>query len=179
MASQLSIHVRGPFNLKEVAVYNLAADKTKRDGAPSSHVHARRHGHHHHLHKEKNKKRGEWITATIDGQVVSWVNNWFGGAPATEAAVAAPTENAAAAIVPAPEPTTEVAAAVPKSSSSVKQVKAKTTTSQAQPSDSSSSGSAAGGDWERVAYYNAEQQVADNIVFLGNYGGGGSGVFDK
>ena len=37
----------------------------------------------------------------------------------------------------------------------------------------------ASGDWERTAYYSSEQQVADNIVFLGNYGGEGSGVFDK
>jgi hypothetical protein len=30
-----------------------------------------------------------------------------------------------------------------------------------------------------VAYYNAEKQVSENIVFMGNYGGQGSGVWDK
>lgn len=32
--------------------------------------------------------------------------------------------------------------------------------------------------WERIAYYNAEKQEVDNMMFMGNYGGQGSGVFD-
>ncbi|PWI73353.1 hypothetical protein PCL_10368 [Purpureocillium lilacinum] len=32
--------------------------------------------------------------------------------------------------------------------------------------------------WHRVSYYNASTQEADNLVFLGNYGGQGSGEFD-
>lgn len=48
---------------------------------------------HHHQHVQK---RAEWITATIDGQVVSWENNYFGPvsqAPAAPApAAAAPTQ---------------------------------------------------------------------------------------
>ncbi|KAM0440729.1 hypothetical protein ACHAPT_000030 [Fusarium lateritium] len=48
---------------------------------------------HHHGHVQK---RAEWITATIDGQVVSWENNYFGPvsqAPAAPApAAAAPTQ---------------------------------------------------------------------------------------
>ncbi|KAJ6442944.1 Protein TOS1 [Purpureocillium lavendulum] len=36
----------------------------------------------------------------------------------------------------------------------------------------------AGNNWNRVAYYNAERRQADNMVFMGNYGGQGSGVFD-
>lgn len=35
-----------------------------------------------------------------------------------------------------------------------------------------------GSDWDRVAYYNAVKQVSENIVFMGNHGGQGSGVFD-
>jgi hypothetical protein len=36
-----------------------------------------------------------------------------------------------------------------------------------------------GGHWKRTAYYNAQRRVADNVIFMGNYGGEGSGVFDK
>lgn len=32
--------------------------------------------------------------------------------------------------------------------------------------------------YERIAYYDSESQTNDNLVFLGNYGGQGSGVFD-
>ncbi|KAH7155471.1 putative TOS1-like glycosyl hydrolase-domain-containing protein [Dactylonectria estremocensis] len=165
----LSIHIRGPANIKQVAVYNLASEKKKRDVAPSPHVHARRHGHEH-FHKQRKNKRAEWITATIDGKVVSWENNYFGPATAvapveaavTEAAVSVPVVEAAAS-----EPTTSTTstAAAAKSSSKSK-------------NKSSSSSSSSGSDWERTSYYNAEQQVTDNLVFLGNYGGEGSGVFD-
>ncbi|OAR00191.1 hypothetical protein LLEC1_07672, partial [Akanthomyces lecanii] len=37
---------------------------------------------------------------------------------------------------------------------------------------------ASGQAWDRTSYYSAEAQTAENLVFLGNYGGQGSGVFD-
>src|SRR5947199_10468447 len=59
------MHVRGPVHLKQFAVYyQNPSSPTKRD------AHHRRHGHQH-LHKRENEKR-DWITATIDGKVVSW-----------------------------------------------------------------------------------------------------------
>ncbi|KAF4469995.1 hypothetical protein FALBO_3108 [Fusarium albosuccineum] len=170
----LSLHIRGPFNLKQFAVYNLASDNKKREIAPSPHVHARRHGHHH-FHEQRKHKRADWVTATIDGKVVSWENTYFG--PATQAAPAAATE-------PAGQPA-EQPASKPKSDSTKKvttptQDKAKTPIKKPKAKgDTKSKSTAAGGDWERTAYYNAEQQVAENIVFLGNYGGEGSGVFDN
>ncbi|UNI23509.1 target of Sbf [Purpureocillium takamizusanense] len=33
--------------------------------------------------------------------------------------------------------------------------------------------------WHRVSYYHAAKQLVDNMVFLGMYGGQGSGVFDQ
>jgi hypothetical protein len=33
-------------------------------------------------------------------------------------------------------------------------------------------------DWSRTAYYNSKDGVADNMVFLGNYGGKGTLRFD-
>lgn len=95
------------------------------------------------------------VTATIDGKVVSWVNNWFGGAPTDKpAAVPVPTVNAAAG------------AAVSSSNKSGGSKKPK-----GKPAPS-------GSDWDRVAYYDAEKETAENIVFMANYGGQGSGVWD-
>ncbi|KAJ3454944.1 hypothetical protein MRS44_013544 [Fusarium solani] len=145
----LSVRVRGPFNLKEFAVYSLGSENKKRDNAPSPHAHARRHGHHH-FHEQRKKKRAEWVTATIDGK-----------APATPDPAAAATEP----VEQPPEPGTSK----PKPDVS-KKVNMPGKTKTKPP---------AGGDWQRTAYYNAEQQVADNVVFLGNYGGDGSGIFDN
>ncbi|KPM38622.1 hypothetical protein AK830_g7950 [Neonectria ditissima] len=174
----LSIHIRGPINFKEVAVYNLASESKKRGLAPSPHVHARRHGHEH-FHEQRKHKRADWVTATIDGKVVSWENNYL--VPATEVApvAAVPTEpvDQAVAEEPAakePAPTSKAADDSKKSTKS----KAKAGSKSSSKSESKSK-PAAGGDWDRVGYYNAEQQVADNIVFLGNYGGEGSGIFDS
>ncbi len=36
---------------------------------------------------------------------------------------------------------------------------------------------ASGDDWTRVAYYDAEEQIADGITVLNNKGGQSSGVF--
>lgn len=169
---QLSIHIRGPINFKEVAVYNLASESKKRDLAPSPHVHARRHGHQH-FHEQRKHKRADWVTATIDGKVVSWENNYL--VPATEVAPvdAAPTEAVDQAV--ADEPAAKEPAPTSKAADGSK----KSTKSKSKASSKSESKPAAGGDWDRVGYYNAEQQVADNIVFLGNYGGEGSGIFDS
>ena len=35
------------------------------------------------------KQKRQVVTATIDGQVVSWENNWFGGSPPQSTAVSA------------------------------------------------------------------------------------------
>ena len=36
-----------------------------------------------------------------------------------------------------------------------------------------------GMEFERIAYYDSESQTAENITFLGNFGGQGSGVFNE
>ncbi|KAM0440929.1 hypothetical protein ACHAPT_000232 [Fusarium lateritium] len=180
----LSIHVRGPFNLKEFAVYHLGSDNEKRDIAPSPHVQARRHGHQH-FHEQRKKKRAEWITATIDGQVVSWENNYFGpatqAAPAPAPAAAAPTEavEKPAAPTKAAEKPAESKAGSDKEVSPAKNNAKTPIKKPANNGNSKTKPAAAGGSWARTSYYNAEQQAADNIVFLGNYGGDGSGVFDE
>ncbi|WXC55040.1 hypothetical protein SNK03_001013 [Fusarium graminearum] len=159
LSEDLSVHIRGPFKLKEFAVYNLGSSKNKRDteSAPSPHLHG-----HRHLHEQRKKKRAEWVTATIDGKVVSWKNNWFG-----PSATKAPSAVAGAPTNKANEP-------VPKPKETEKKTPKKGDGSKTKPYGGSSRG-----NWERTSYYNAQQRVADNVMFLGNYGGEGSGVFDN
>ncbi|POR32729.1 Protein TOS1 [Tolypocladium paradoxum] len=134
----LSIHIRGPFQLKEAAVYNLAP-KNGRDTEVPRRVRPRQ------VHEPQ--KKADVVVATIDGKVVSWENNWFGGSPTkAPAPVATPPAHPPPAYPPPAYP----------------------------PTNPGPSGSA----WNRVAYYNAEKKVVENMVFLGNYGGQGSGVFD-
>jgi len=47
-----------------------------------------------------------------------------------------------------------------------------------QTSDFPTSPNSAPGAYERIAYYDSASQATDNLVFLGNMGGQGSGVFD-
>jgi hypothetical protein len=89
------------------------------------------------------------VTATIDGQVVSWTNLYAGPstAPTTVAGADSPVDRVA--------PLASYAAP------------------SAQPSIN-----AASGNWVRQAYYNATSQTAAGLVFLNHMGGQGSGVFD-
>ena len=123
----------------------------------------RRHGHQHFHARDKGivgiqenhvveEKRGfgDMVTATINGQVVSWTNQYAG--PST-----APTPVAGAGF-----PAAQVAA--PASSY---------VAPSAQPSINAGSG-----NWARQAYYEATNQTASGLVFLNHMGGQGSGVFD-
>ncbi|OAA61576.1 hypothetical protein ISF_05655 [Cordyceps fumosorosea ARSEF 2679] len=160
----LSVHFRGPLQLKEFAVYT-PSKKAKREPTPQQQRReqsAGAHGHgHQRFHEARKEKRADWVTATIDGKIVSWENNWFGGGtPATSTPKPVP-----AAAAPTPPPANSKAAAAPPALPKSK-----------PPTGGGSSPS--GKDWDRTSYYSAESQQADNLVFLGNYGGAGSGTFD-
>lgn len=210
---QLSVHIRGPTNLKQFAVYNLGAAprKAKRSSLKDEggHVHARRHAaahlqhhqrHQHHQHQDvhargaepepvfesesemaggvgEKEKREVWVTATIDGQVVSWINNYFGPTPAPEApappapapAPAAPTPEV---VAPPPSPANEAPAASPGEGAQPGQEPDKPHKSHKAPQRPKR------GDYGRIGYYHADAQIAEGVTFLGNYGGQGSGKFD-
>jgi hypothetical protein len=92
---------------------------------------------------------GDIVTATIDGQVVSWTNQYAGPgtAPTTVAGAGSPADRVA-----------------PPASYA---------TPSAQPAINVRSG-----NWGRQAYYNATGQTAAGLVFLNHMGGQDSGVFD-
>lgn len=144
------MHFRGPLNLHNVAVYNLGSETSKRDLKPS--IHERRHGHSHQRFHEK-RAVGDKVVATINGQVVSWTNEYGGGAPA------APT--------PAP-------------GSNDPHVKSTGGDSYDKPKSPSKGSSKAptipAGKWGRVAYYSSESGESNGLTFLNNEGAWAKGV---
>ncbi|TVY24062.1 PGA52-like protein [Lachnellula hyalina] len=121
-----------------------------------------------------------WVTATIDGQIVSWLNNWFGsssGIPATASSTppAEPHTNQ----VTKPTVTILSSTTAPTSTTApVAQHQPSQDSSSAKPS-AGSSGSHSPGVFGRIGYYDSASQTVNNVVFLGNHGGQGSGVFDE
>lgn len=101
---------------------------------------------------QAEEKRDE-VVATIDGQVVSWENDYFG--PATTTTTAQSLETGEAGTAPV-----------------VTSVAASTTLA------SSTETSVPDGAYTRTGYYNAELQSLQGLTFLGNHGGYASGVFD-
>ncbi|KAK5101344.1 target of Sbf [Lithohypha guttulata] len=141
---EVSWHFRGPMHLKQFASYTPGST-TKRSLRQSQHQ--RKHGH---AHGHQERAVGDIVTATINGDVVTWVNT-FGGPPTDSPAAATPAAEAAKVASQAPKPS-------PTSAPKV---------------------NAGAGNWGRQAYYNAVEGTADGLVFLNNMGGQGSGVFDN
>lgn len=141
-------------HLKQFAFYTPGSSSAKRWVKPNSSE--RRHGHGH-----QERAVGDIVTATINGQVVTWANN-YGGAAAATPAPSASSVGVAAAPAAAPSKAAQSSSA-PKveKNSSIPVV------------------NAGAGNWGRQAYYNAESTTADGLVFLNNMGGQGSGVFDN
>ncbi|KAK0367147.1 target of Sbf [Friedmanniomyces endolithicus] len=162
---ELSFHFRGPIQLKQFAVYTPSGSSSKaRRSAPNERRHAHGHGHAH-LHHARDAAVGDEVTATINGLVQTWVNEWSGAASSAPAAdpssaAAAPT----AAAPPSPGPPS------PASSGS--------SASPSPSSGSSGSISSSSGGWSRQAYYDSASSTSEGLVFLNHNGGSGSGVFD-
>ncbi|KHN96764.1 uncharacterized protein MAM_05320 [Metarhizium album ARSEF 1941] len=165
----VSIHIRGPIDFTEFAFYSFAPSKRKKRGEvnPTARAdqgytkagRARGHGHRF-LHRAQRDKRVDIVTATIDGKVQTWENNYFGAAATPE---------------PLPVPAAQVDAGTSTGAGSVGTTSRKPT---GEKLGHSSNSTCSKNGFVRTAYYNAEKQIADNVVFLGNYGGQGSGVFN-
>ncbi|KAF1992603.1 hypothetical protein K402DRAFT_416249 [Aulographum hederae CBS 113979] len=175
---EVSVHFRGPLKLKQFAAYSVPAtsSKSKRD------IHQRRHVHghqRHHAHKrnediefqeraeaamrraEEKRAVGDMVTATINGQVVSWANTYDGhneGQPAGQPAEQ-PAAQSTGSHVEAP-------------SSGFIGAKPNSSPAQFAPAP------AASGDWSRIGYFNSDSKTAEGVTFLNNKGGQGSGVWD-
>lgn len=184
---ELSVHFRGPIQLKQFAVYYKGGDNgtsssgsssnSKRDDVNIAAVGG------HHVHKKREPVMitdyvhvTETVTpgaeqpadtsspapAGVDGFNNPVIANVLDGGDSSSSAgstMATSFSSSAAA---------SSSSAAPSSSSS----------SSSSGSSSGSSGSSSGDGWSRTAYYNAEDSKADALVFMNNMGGSGSGVWD-
>jgi hypothetical protein len=132
--------------------------------------------------EEKREHPTIWVTATINGAVVSWTNDYWGPedpqTPAPAASTQAPPNPAAnsPASTPAPsvaaEPTPTAVAGV-KANAYVKP----SPTVDATNTKPTNPAPASGGAYARTASYRASTGEASGLVFLANYGGQGSGAW--
>ncbi|EZF71263.1 hypothetical protein H105_06529 [Trichophyton soudanense CBS 452.61] len=154
LGEELSAHFRGPMKFYSMAVYNKGSEKPKRELKPS--IHERRHGHSHQRFHEK-RAVGDTVVATINGQVVSWINEYGGGGGG---APAAPTPAPGAPGMKDP------------------QVKSNGYKGGDKPKDSKPHApvNAGPGQWGRVAYFNTDTKEAEGLSFLNNDGGWDKGV---
>ncbi|EON62098.1 hypothetical protein W97_01317 [Coniosporium apollinis CBS 100218] len=180
---ELSLHFRGPLQLKQFAVYTPSSGSSTKPKMAKRSPHERRHAHgHQHFHQQHKETReiqeaaeaekravGDWVTATINGEVVSWVNTFGAETPAAKAVV-----NDATTI------TKTVAQATATQTATIASEKAGASApaSSAAPSPKATTASVASGDWSQVAYYEASSGTAHGVTFLNNMGGQGSGTFD-
>lgn len=155
----------------------------------------KRHAHEHAAQEVEKRALGDVVIATIDGQVVSWLNNWSGESTTAAAAASTPAATTSAAVEAtssavafealnrivggssASSVSSSVAAAS-SSSAAASSYSAAASSSSAATSSAAATETASSGSWTRKAYYNAESGSADGVVFLNHDGGSGSGVFD-
>src|SRR5690242_8226538 len=121
--------------LASVAVYTPGTGK--RD-VPKPHTKRHQHGHAHLHKKAAEEKRGDIVTAVIDGKTVTWENNWFGAAAAPTAAPEAPAAGA----------------------------HSYPTAGTGTISSAGSTDSVTVGNFKRVGFYSAKDQVAEGLTFL-------------
>lgn len=196
---EVSLHFRGPLQLKQFAVYSPSSSSSSSSKAKRSamnrhgHEHLAKHKRHAHEHAQaqeaEKRALGDVVVATIDGQVVSWLNNWSGESTTAAAATSTAAAVTSAAVEATSSATTfsavnRVVASSSASSASSSSVAAASSAAASSSSAATSSSSSAAtetassGSWTRKAYYNAESGSADGVVFLNHNGGSGSGVFD-
>lgn len=178
---ELSVHFRGPIQLKQFAVYYKGGDNgtssssnSKRDDVNIAAVGG------HHVHKKR-----EPVMITDYVHVTQTVT------PGAEQQ-AAPTSSSAAAGVDGfnnpivanvlggggADSSSTMATSFSSSSAASSSAAASSSSSSSSSDSGSSSGSSSGDGWSRTAYYNAEDSKADSLVFMNNMGGSGSGVWD-
>ncbi|KAI9668975.1 MAG: target of Sbf [Trizodia sp. TS-e1964] len=150
---EVAMVFRGPINLKQFGWYTgPTAPKAKRSefhGNHRRHAHQRFHEHRNEARDVHERALGDTVTATIDGKVQTWAND-YGAGGATAAA---------------PAPASSAASSIPAAQNSPAP---KVDTSSTTPS----------GDWVRKGYYDSKAGTAEGLTFLNHFGGKGSGVWD-
>lgn len=173
---ELSVHFRGPINLKQFGVYYPANKLQKRDTEECEEVVTKKG----HQHKRDIAVEYVEVTATVfvnaAGETVTPV-----AAAEVEAAETTQTTEANQKSSQAPvqsNSATAVAAGSSESSPSSSESSSGAHSSKTSQSASSSGSSVATGDWERYSYFTPGS--ASNCVFMNHQGGtAGSGVWSS
>ena len=119
------------------------------------------------------------VTATINGVVQTWANDWSG--EPTSAAQASSATSATSTVTVEYASSFPAAAenyAAPSSVDTASYSASSAAASSSPSSESSGSISSSSGGWGRQAYYDSSSGFANGLTFLNHYGGSGSGVFD-
>ena len=172
--------------MKQVAVYTPTTTANEKRSTKSRSHHRRHaaaakhhHGGHQYLHNRRGgveeveethlSKRavGDVVSATIDGQLVSWINVYAGPGVATDAPVPGGANDASASTsdMDTTEDTEMTSQGSTWSSSTT------TSTSSSSSSSSTSTAPASNGGWARQAYFNAASGTAEGLTFLNHFGG--------
>ena len=170
---QVALVFRGPLELAKVGVYypRLDAKLKKRHAAPHLHRHGHQHFHEHNKEKRNLQQRavGDLVTATIDGNAVTFTNEYAGGAAQATPSPSPPAEDSDEAKETEGGEGNENSDE-PKETEGEKKEDKKEDKKDDKEEDKKVDTSATGGDWERTAYYCASSQTAEGIVFLNNRG---------
>ncbi|KAL8947490.1 MAG: hypothetical protein Q9222_006238 [Ikaeria aurantiellina] len=162
LSEELSMHFRGPTWLKQLAVYYPdGGSPVKRSSPVNPHAHHHAHQHLHHAkrdHVVAARSVGQMVTATIDGKVVNWVNQYAGPGASPNTAAAQPAS--------AVQTTLSTSVGAPPQASTPS-----TSGDSSAGSGSGDSSNAGSGSWSRQAYYNADAGSSDGFTFLNHFGG--------
>ncbi|TKA67081.1 hypothetical protein B0A49_06108 [Cryomyces minteri] len=188
---EVSLHFRGPVQLKQFAVYTPSSSGSSSKLKEKRSAHARRHGHQHFhehqqevreiqkAHEEEKRAVGDIVVATINGKVVSWVNAYAGAATSTAAAATtAATSKVTSTVTAAGTTITSTVKAVSAAAISSASSAASSAAASSAAKSSTAAAAAASGAWSQIAYYNSADGTAHGLTFLNHFGGSGSGVFD-
>ena len=137
-----------------------------------AHMHAH-HGHRGEVDAREVEKRsvGQLISATIDGQVVSWTNE-YAGPGVSNTNLPSPIANAPdEANAPAPEETVTSSSTIIKTMTVFPAVSTSPSPSIAPTSSSTAASEPSSSGWVRHAYYDAASGTAQGLTFLNHFGG--------
>lgn len=165
---ELSLHFRGPLNLVQFGVYYPSAgSNAKRDVGDDCSTTQ-------HLHHKHVKRATAMVTETV---YVDQNGNTITSTLTTTPTTAPILGNSAPAAGSAPSGVSSgVYTAVPSSVVSSSSSSSSSSSASSLASSAPSSGAAAG-DWVRASYYTPG--TGNNVTFLNNYGGSGSGVWSS
>ncbi|KAL9054362.1 MAG: hypothetical protein Q9206_003572 [Seirophora lacunosa] len=183
IAGNLSMHFRGPLRLRQLAVYYPDAGSNaigKRSVSAGRFLgHRLKHQHLHHPKRDHvlaervmkgERAVGDVVTATIDGQVVHWINQYAGPQTSLSTATALPAAGMSS-ICPYCSVQTTLTTLMEDSrqTSATSAIPAASSPINPLPPVGGTSGS--GGSWSRQAYYNADTGTSDGLAFLNHFGG--------